>query len=207
MGIKKAEKMTVQQRVDGLKNKAKTLHDGALHVSDDLVDVSLKTGAKWQKIMAKALNEGTGLFEKQQDLVLSTLEELKDQYMHGNKRFRKLVGLNKPQSKKLTRREKNLKASAAEIDKTVTKLEKEMAISTSDVAKDDLKIIEGIGPKIESLLNNAGILTIHRLAASSVKDLKRILDSAGPGYKAHNPVTWIEQAKLEAAGKLEKQSK
>ncbi len=67
--------------------------------------------------------------------------------------------------------------------------------------KDDLKVIEGIGPKIEELLHNAGILSFAQLASSSVETIKGILEAAGPRYQIHNPSTWPQQSELCAAGK------
>ena len=66
---------------------------------------------------------------------------------------------------------------------------------------DDLKKIEGIGPKIAELFNNAGIITFADLAATSVEKLNEILEEAGPRYSIHNPSTWPEQAKLASDGK------
>ena len=68
---------------------------------------------------------------------------------------------------------------------------------------DDLKIIEGVGPKIETLLKDGGISTWAELAASSVDRLKEILDAAGPRYQIHDPSTWPAQAKFAAEGKWE----
>lgn len=70
--------------------------------------------------------------------------------------------------------------------------------------KDDLKIVEGIGPKIELLLNEAGINTWQGLAEASVDHLKEILRQAGDRYRMHDPYTWPEQAKLAARGEWEK---
>ena len=69
--------------------------------------------------------------------------------------------------------------------------------------KEDLKIIEGIGPKIEELLQKAGILTYQALATTDVAVLKTILEKAGSRYKLHDPTTWGQQAELAAAGKWE----
>ncbi len=69
---------------------------------------------------------------------------------------------------------------------------------------EDLKIVEGIGPKIEQLLKNDGIHTWSDLAAASVERLQGILDAAGDRYKMHNPSTWAEQAGMAAAGTWEK---
>lgn len=65
-------------------------------------------------------------------------------------------------------------------------------------AGDDLVKIEGIGPKVAKALNEAGITTFAQLAESSVGDLQGILTEAG--LKMMNPETWIDQAKLAAAG-------
>ncbi len=72
---------------------------------------------------------------------------------------------------------------------------------------DDLKKIEGIGPKIAQLLTDAGIPTFAKLAAASQTRLKKILADAGNRYKMHNPATWPEQAKLAKAGKWDELKK
>jgi len=63
---------------------------------------------------------------------------------------------------------------------------------------DDLKIVEGIGPKIEELLNLEGILTFGQLASASPERLTRILRAAGPRFQIQNPGTWPRQAQLAA---------
>jgi len=68
---------------------------------------------------------------------------------------------------------------------------------------DDLKIVEGIGPKIETLLKEGGINTWEELASAEVSRLKEILDAAGPRYQIHDPGTWPAQAKFAAEGKWE----
>jgi large subunit ribosomal protein L27 len=65
---------------------------------------------------------------------------------------------------------------------------------------DDLKIVEGVGPKIETLLKEGGISTWAELAEASTDRLKEILDAAGPRYQIHDPSTWPAQAKLAADG-------
>ncbi|MFM7153401.1 MAG: 50S ribosomal protein L27 [Bacteroidota bacterium] len=68
---------------------------------------------------------------------------------------------------------------------------------------DDLKIIEGVGPKIETLLKDGGISTWAELAVAPVDRLKEILDAAGPRYQIHDPSTWPAQARFAAEGKWE----
>lgn len=68
---------------------------------------------------------------------------------------------------------------------------------------DDLKIVEGVGPKIEQLLKEAGIETWQQLAETPVDRLKEILDAAGPRYQIHDPSTWPAQSKFAAEGKFD----
>lgn len=69
------------------------------------------------------------------------------------------------------------------------------------LAPDDLKIIEGIGPKIEKLLNEAGITTFAGLAETEVARLQQILLDAK--LRIADPTTWPEQASLAAQGKMD----
>jgi large subunit ribosomal protein L27 len=75
--------------------------------------------------------------------------------------------------------------------------------SGKKVKQDDLKMIEGIGPKIEELLHNAGIKTWSDLAAAETETVQAVLDEAGPRYRMHDPATWAKQAALAATGQWE----
>ena len=69
--------------------------------------------------------------------------------------------------------------------------------------RDDLKRIEGIGPKIEKMLNDDLIYTWAELAAAPVDRLKAILRRGGDRYRMHEPTSWPDQAKLAAQGRWE----
>ena len=69
------------------------------------------------------------------------------------------------------------------------------------IKQDDLKIVEGIGPKIADLFHAAGIKTWKTLSETAVKKSQKILDDAGNRYAVHNPSTWAKQAKLAYEGK------
>jgi predicted flap endonuclease-1-like 5' DNA nuclease len=64
---------------------------------------------------------------------------------------------------------------------------------------DDLKRVEGIGPKISDLLQAAGITTFAQLAATDASRLRRTLREAG--ITIADPTTWPEQAALAASGR------
>ncbi len=68
---------------------------------------------------------------------------------------------------------------------------------------DDLKLIEGVGPKIADLLINAGIVTFADLAATSAEKVSEILSAAGSNFATHNPTTWADQASLARDGKFD----
>lgn len=72
--------------------------------------------------------------------------------------------------------------------------------TTDEVKADDLKKIEGIGPKIQQILGDAGIGTFEKLSNSDVEQIREILLTAGSRYKMFDPTTWPEQAKFAAAG-------
>ena len=87
--------------------------------------------------------------------------------------------------------------------KTAKKAKASVKVAAKAIAKnDDLKVIEGVGPKMTTILNEAGIITFKQLATTKVTTLREILAAAGPRYNMHNPSNWAKQAKLAAAGKM-----
>jgi large subunit ribosomal protein L27 len=89
---------------------------------------------------------------------------------------------------------------APKVETPAPKVEAVAPVAASGKA-DDLKKVEGIGPKIEQLLHDKGILTFNDLAAASVEAVRAILAEAGPRYTIHDPGTWGKQAEMAAAGK------
>jgi len=84
--------------------------------------------------------------------------------------------------------------------KKVATKRKVTAKKTTAPKADDLKKIEGIGPKIASLLKAGGIVTFADLGKAKQTTLKSILADAGKRYQMHDPKTWPKQAKLAAKG-------
>jgi len=66
--------------------------------------------------------------------------------------------------------------------------------------KDDLQVVEGIGPKIEGIMNDNGIHTWRELAQTPVSNLKSILERAGKRFQMHDPKTWPEQSDMANKG-------
>ena len=80
----------------------------------------------------------------------------------------------------------------------------EEAAPAAPVEPDDLKRIEGIGPKIAAVLQDAGIATYAQLADADVGDLKQILEKSDPRLlRLATPDSWPEQAALARTGEWE----
>ena len=87
--------------------------------------------------------------------------------------------------------------------KAVNKVTSDIGVVTVAVEKDDLKKIDGIGPKMAEILVEAGYISFTQIAQASVEELEEVLAEAGSQYKKFNPAPWIEQAKLAAVGDWE----
>ena len=87
------------------------------------------------------------------------------------------------------------------------KAEAKKAAPKADAKGDDLRKIEGIGPKIAEHLNNAGITSFAALAEASVERIREILEEAGPRYKSHDPTSWPVQARMAADGQWDELKK
>jgi len=100
----------------------------------------------------------------------------------------------------LSRSTRQSEVEEAEIE---TQVAEEHTIDVSRV--DNLTRIEGIGPKINSLLQEDGISSFAQLADTDVSKLDEILDTAG--ITLADPKTWPEQAELAAGDQWEELEK
>ena len=64
---------------------------------------------------------------------------------------------------------------------------------------DDLRLIEGVGPKIAQIFQAVGVRSFAQIAAMTPADIQPLLDEAGPAFRIADPQTWPEQAALAAA--------
>jgi predicted flap endonuclease-1-like 5' DNA nuclease len=124
---------------------------------------------------------------------------------HGE-RIRELEGT-------LSRRESRIKDLEADLGAAQTqRVEVEDSLRSAQVAlqeaeaaaalpPDDLTRIEGIGPKVQALLQGAGIRTFRQLAQAEVVRLTALMRAAN--LPMMDPASWPEQAKLAADGAWE----
>lgn len=77
------------------------------------------------------------------------------------------------------------------------------AVLPVDSKLEDLKIVEGIGPKIEEILKNAGVQNLVELSEMEPDTIREILLAAGDRFKMFDPTTWPAQARLAKNGNWE----
>lgn len=278
-------KIDIKKGADNVKGFVKEANKTALKTSEKLVEDSLEAAEKWQVVAEKALQTGTVVLGKQQDLALTILEGVKQQGLMGAMRLKNLFSLNvSEQSKTSALRKKEAKEVAKitkqkmaeveatideveqkakttiakainkttkKVDKTVAKVEKvatkkaaaakktvkkEVAkvekkatavakavakqpakatkkatpsvsakkavakktamkkATATTTKKDDLKTINGIGPKMESVLNSLGIITFADLAKADAKKLQADLTAVNARYAMFETADWVKVA-------------
>lgn len=72
---------------------------------------------------------------------------------------------------------------------------------------DNLTKIEGIGPKVMEVFNEAGIVSYADLAKEKAEKLAEILVAANSRYKMFDPTSWPIQAKMAADDKWDELKK
>lgn len=269
----------VKKGADNVKGFVKEANKTALKTSDKLVEGSLEAAEKWQEVAEKALQTGTVIFGKQQDLVLTVLEGVKQQGLMGAMRLKNLFSLKvSEQSKTSALRKKEakevakitkqtiaeveakveeveqkakktiakaIKKSTKKVDTTVAKVEKiatkkvatakatvkkevakvekkakavakkpvikktvkkatssvsakktvtKKATAKTTVAKNGLQEINGVGPKMESVLNSLGIFTFADLAKADAKKLTADLTAVNARYAMYETAKWVKAA-------------
>jgi len=89
---------------------------------------------------------------------------------------------------------------AEEVTVEEVAIEEEVKEEAAPAKPDDLRKIEGIGPKISEVLAAGGITNFAELGASTPEKIREILDAAEGNFAAHDPGTWPKQGKMAADG-------
>jgi len=91
-------------------------------------------------------------------------------------------------------------AEAPTVEEVKEEVVEEVKEEAAPAKPDDLRKIEGIGPKIAEVLTNGGIVTYADLGNSTPEKIREILDAAEGNFAAHDPGTWPKQGKMAAEG-------
>ena len=119
--------------------------------------------------------------------VLNKGEELVEEALDNKKTTKKV-------KKNVSKATKTVKSTTKVAAKKVTAQAEKVAVKATEMVKDDLKLITGIGPKLEKIFNENGIETFVQLTKLSEIKIKEILEKAGPIFKNANYSDWKKQA-------------
>jgi len=111
-----------------------------------------------------------------------------------------------PAEKVETVEAKPKKAAAEKTEKAEAKPKAAKKPAAKKTEADDLKKIEGIGPKIAEVLGEAGVTTFKQLSDMDRDAIKKILDTVST-LKSKEPKTWPQQAQLAADEKWDELKK
>lgn len=187
--LQKTQKARIEELESLLKSINESSSYGIIYLPSNLQTIE-GIGPKVEPLLNKA-----GI-RNWNDLAIAEVNKIKAILQEGGKRFRLQDPTSWPQQAQLlvTGKWKEFRDLEAELIAG-------KKIKTRKQEFDDLKVIEGIGPKIEVLLNNSNIYTWKKLSKTGIGELKKILKAAGSKYQVHDPSTWPEQAALAASWK------
>lgn len=172
-------------------------------IKEDNLQIIEGIGPKMESVLK---DKGIGNW---QQLAKQTQQELRDLLDSFGTRYRIIDPTSWPQQAKLAADsewpslvalQKSISGDGQTSDSKVEKMLVKLGL-LKEYAQDDLKAIEGIGPKIEELLKKRGITSWELLSQATTGTLSAILAEAGDRFRLANPSTWPEQAALASQGK------
>ena len=176
-------------------------------IRKDAEDVVTKEKDKERKDTRKAITKTQSSVERTTLGELGVFSQLKEQFVESPKAKapapKPAAPKAEPKPEPVAETPAAKEEAPAKEEATAKEAKPAAKKKAADGKPDDLKKIEGIGPKIAEHLNNGGITTFQELADAEISRLQEILDNAGPRYRIHNPGTWPKQSALAAKGQWE----
>lgn len=165
-----------------IKDTLLELNKKSLNAVEDLIEGSINTGERWQKLYSQAIKKAQPVISEQIDLTFKTAEGVIEQYESAVDRFKDLF-----EEKKATEAStKNAKTTGKKASEKKAKI---VSLHT------DLTVINGIGPKLAETLNKIGISSLEELAVKNPAQLADQIAAINSRYAMHNPADWISEAK------------
>jgi predicted flap endonuclease-1-like 5' DNA nuclease/predicted nucleic acid-binding Zn-ribbon protein len=155
---------------------------------------------KTLEIEVAELNKKYGELEVEREQLNNTLTTLNSTHSAKSSNWELRYNELELRHSSLTRRFHDASANNERMEMTITGLNTEILQYRRRTNPDDLKQIEGIGPKIEELLNAEGIYKYEQLATTKLETLRAILDKAGSRFRMHDPQSWAAQAEMAHKG-------
>lgn len=151
---------------NGLFAQAKVAHNVALEVGNDLIDLTLKSGAATQRIIGKVLNGGVTIFGMQQDLALTALEQVAEK-VTSNDQLKKLVEVPVDY---FNRFKKTAEETTATLKETSGNIKVTLAEAATDVKEE---VVEAATKVSADLHVTETVADVKEEVATAVAKLKR----------------------------------
>ncbi len=148
---------------------------------------------KAEKITSKLKKEVTDTLETVKDKVEGIADDVKEKFEDFADDAKEIVEDAKESVEKVVKTEK----------KAVKKVKTVKAVVTPSDIKNDLKVLRGIGPKMEEVLNENGITSFEQLSKMTLKNINAVLTEAGINTKVYNTKDWKAQSKIAVKGDME----
>ena len=145
------------------------VHDTVLTTTDELIDGIIETGEKWQKLFAKALKNSKPILNKQVDIIFDGIETLQVQMKDGNKRFKKLTGVD-PQ-----KMASQVEGRVKEETNKIISLVQRTAQKAEDTAEEAMKTVEKTTKKAKKTATKArkAVTKVESKAKATAKKAKK----------------------------------
>jgi predicted flap endonuclease-1-like 5' DNA nuclease len=143
--------------------------------------------------------------EKRDETIGSLENQLEERHIHVKVLDMEIADLGERNRESMNRAEEDerriveLENEKQERDDEITRLKAKQRAMIDDFTK-----IDGIGPKMSSVLRFSGIKTFSKLASVDAAELREILVAENPSLlRLTDPSTWSEQARMAAEGEWE----
>ena len=159
----------------------------------------------------KGLEEDLNALEEKSQESNTRAERAESGTLERDKAIEERANSIKTMKKDLTTLEKKAQDAltrAETAEAGITKLEKELEERSQEAAsqkarirsmQDDLTVIDGIGPRVSSVLRSAGVTSFSKLAEKEPEEIQGILVAENPSLtRLTDPSTWHEQARMAA---------
>ncbi len=144
MARQKSNTAKLQDRRDQIMDSVKTVHCKVVDLAEDLIEGTVTTGAKYQKVAVNAIKKSEPIIEKQVDLVFDSMEMFVDQVQSNSKRLQKLLGITKQVDMATERIGKMVKMVSGRVEEGIDEAEKTIKTTFRQGKKEAEKAVKTV---------------------------------------------------------------
>lgn len=195
MAIKTANKTAVNKRRNQVLKSVKNVNCLVVDLAEDIIDETLATGTKYQKLAVKAIKKSEPIIEKQVDMFFDTAELTIDQIQNNSKRIQKLLGITKQVNKASAKIGKIFKKVSESVEDGMEDVNEVAMATYNRTKKSSTKAIKAIkevvDKNVDTLKAEANTKSVSKLTAKKIKPqvkrAKKIVNKATKAVKTNTP--------------------